>query len=207
MLPFAAGNFLGPLLLGRLFDTLGRRPMIAATYALSGLLLAGARLSVRASASARRDRPDHRLDGDLLLRLGGGELGLSHGERDLSARGPRARHRLLLRHRHRHRRRRRALAVRRADRHRLALERVRRLPVRLGADARGGVGRGALRRSPPSASRWRASAARSPPPTEASWPPRRDGGMGAAPGLRRPCEFEPQQRTLAPRLSGPWGYQ
>jgi MFS family permease len=40
LLPFAAGNFLGPLLLGRLFDTVGRRPMIAITYALSGLLLA-----------------------------------------------------------------------------------------------------------------------------------------------------------------------
>ncbi|RDJ25379.1 MFS transporter [Bosea caraganae] len=40
ILPFAAGNFLGPLLIGRLFDTWGRRPMIAATYALSGLLLA-----------------------------------------------------------------------------------------------------------------------------------------------------------------------
>ena len=35
------GNFLGPLLLGRLFDTLGRRPMIAFTYIVSGLLLAG----------------------------------------------------------------------------------------------------------------------------------------------------------------------
>jgi MFS family permease len=40
LLPFAAGNFLGPLLLGRLFDTLGRRIMITSTYALSGLLLA-----------------------------------------------------------------------------------------------------------------------------------------------------------------------
>jgi MFS family permease len=40
LLPFAAGNFLGPLLLGRLFDTVGRRIMIAATFALSGLLLA-----------------------------------------------------------------------------------------------------------------------------------------------------------------------
>ena len=39
LLPFAVGNFLGPLLLGRLFDTVGRRPMIATTYALSGLLL------------------------------------------------------------------------------------------------------------------------------------------------------------------------
>jgi MFS family permease len=40
LLPFAAGNFAGPLVLGRLFDTWGRRPMIAMTYALSGLLLA-----------------------------------------------------------------------------------------------------------------------------------------------------------------------
>ncbi|WP_411102956.1 MFS transporter [Streptomyces sp. cmx-4-9] len=37
----AFGNFLGPLLLGRLFDTLGRRPMISGTYILSGLLLFG----------------------------------------------------------------------------------------------------------------------------------------------------------------------
>jgi MFS family permease len=35
--PFAIGNFLGPLLLGRLFDTVGRRTMIAVTYALSGV--------------------------------------------------------------------------------------------------------------------------------------------------------------------------
>jgi MFS family permease len=41
LLPFALGNFTGPLLLGRWFDTIGRRPMIAATYALSGVLLAG----------------------------------------------------------------------------------------------------------------------------------------------------------------------
>jgi MFS family permease len=41
LLPFAAGNFLGPVLIGRLFDTQGRRPMIAFTYIISGLLLAG----------------------------------------------------------------------------------------------------------------------------------------------------------------------
>jgi MFS family permease len=35
--PFAVGNFLGPLVLGRLFDALGRRVMIASTYALSGI--------------------------------------------------------------------------------------------------------------------------------------------------------------------------
>ena len=37
--PFAIGNFLGPLLLGRLFDSVGRRRMIAFTYAISGLML------------------------------------------------------------------------------------------------------------------------------------------------------------------------
>jgi MFS family permease len=40
ILPFAAGNFLGPVFLGRLFDTIGRRPMIFFTYTISGLLLA-----------------------------------------------------------------------------------------------------------------------------------------------------------------------
>jgi MFS family permease len=39
MLPFALGNFAGPLLLGRLFDTIGRRVMIASTYALAGVLM------------------------------------------------------------------------------------------------------------------------------------------------------------------------
>ena len=43
MLPFALGNLLGPLLLGRLFDTIGRRLMIALTYGLVG-------------GAARRDR-------------------------------------------------------------------------------------------------------------------------------------------------------
>ena len=39
LLPFAAGNFLGPLLLGPLFDQIGRRFMITMTYALSGTLI------------------------------------------------------------------------------------------------------------------------------------------------------------------------
>jgi MFS family permease len=37
----AAGNFLGPLLLGRYFDTVGRKPMISGTYILAGVLLFG----------------------------------------------------------------------------------------------------------------------------------------------------------------------
>jgi MFS family permease len=40
LLPFAISNFLGPLVLGPLFDTWGRRQMIATTYVLSGVLLA-----------------------------------------------------------------------------------------------------------------------------------------------------------------------
>ncbi|BCS52505.1 MFS transporter [Geobacter sp. SVR] len=40
LLPFALGNFCGPLVLGRFFDTIGRRQMIAGTYTVSALLLA-----------------------------------------------------------------------------------------------------------------------------------------------------------------------
>lgn len=43
ILPFALANFAGPLVLGWLFDVIGRRVMIAVTYAVSGLglLIAG----------------------------------------------------------------------------------------------------------------------------------------------------------------------
>ncbi len=40
VLPLALGNFCGPLLLGRLFDVVGRRVMISFTYGVSGVLLA-----------------------------------------------------------------------------------------------------------------------------------------------------------------------
>src|SRR3954452_16279594 len=39
LIPFAVGNFLGPIILGRFFDTVGRRIMISSTYILSGILL------------------------------------------------------------------------------------------------------------------------------------------------------------------------
>ena len=41
IIPFAFGNLLGPVLLGRLFDSVGRRPMITLCYVLSGVLLIG----------------------------------------------------------------------------------------------------------------------------------------------------------------------
>lgn len=40
LLPFALGNVLGPFVIGHLFDTIGRKPMITATYAIAGVLLA-----------------------------------------------------------------------------------------------------------------------------------------------------------------------
>lgn len=40
LVPLALGNFLGPLTIGRLFDTLGRKKMITFTYVTSGFLLA-----------------------------------------------------------------------------------------------------------------------------------------------------------------------
>lgn len=39
IIPFAIGNILGPLTIGRLFDTIGRRQMISFTYIISGVLL------------------------------------------------------------------------------------------------------------------------------------------------------------------------
>ena len=39
LLPFALGSFFGPLILSKLFDKLGRKPMITATYGIAGLLL------------------------------------------------------------------------------------------------------------------------------------------------------------------------
>ena len=39
LLPLALGNFCGPVVLGRLFDTVGRKTMIAGTFGLSGVLL------------------------------------------------------------------------------------------------------------------------------------------------------------------------
>jgi MFS family permease len=40
LLPFALGSFLGPIVLGRLFDKIGRKPMITVTYGIAGLMLA-----------------------------------------------------------------------------------------------------------------------------------------------------------------------
>jgi len=72
-LSFALGNFLGPLLLGHLFDRIGRRKMIAATYAIAGLGLVGAGYGFSTGAlSALQLSLCWRRH--LLRRLGGGQL-------------------------------------------------------------------------------------------------------------------------------------
>jgi MFS family permease len=50
IIPFAFGNLLGPVLLSRLFDSVGRRPMITLCYVLSGVLLIGTGLLFNAGA-------------------------------------------------------------------------------------------------------------------------------------------------------------
>ncbi len=48
LLPLAVGSFLGPLLLARFFDTIGRRPLIITSYLGSGILLVGTGLLFQA---------------------------------------------------------------------------------------------------------------------------------------------------------------
>jgi MFS family permease len=50
ILPLALGNFVGPLILGRFFDSIGRKKMITATYGVSGILLIGSALMFRGNA-------------------------------------------------------------------------------------------------------------------------------------------------------------
>ncbi len=147
ILPFAAGNFLGPLLLGRLFDTLGRRAMITLTYGVSGVLLAlsGYLFSIGALSAVERAGPDYCMDGNLFLRFPGSERGISHCQRDLSAGGPCAGDCAVLRGRNRNWRRRRPRAVRGVDRYRIAQQRFRGLSSGVGTDDCGGGHRLALR--------------------------------------------------------------
>ncbi len=49
ILPLALSNFVGPLILGRFFDSIGRKKMITGTYGLSGLLMIGSALMFRGS--------------------------------------------------------------------------------------------------------------------------------------------------------------
>ena len=77
--PFALGNFAGPLVLGHLFDVVGRKKMITLCYALSGILLAISGWMFHQRHAYRHD-PGHRVVCNLLLRIFGCQFGLSHRE-------------------------------------------------------------------------------------------------------------------------------
>ncbi len=116
----AVGNLFGPLLLGRLFDTIGRKPMIAGTYLLSGLLLFGtAYLFDQGSLNATTMTACW--CGGAVLRLGRRQCRLFDRQRGLPHGDPGAGHRVLLRHRNRRGRDHRAAALLEAGEYRQGL--------------------------------------------------------------------------------------
>ena len=96
LIPLTTSNFCGPLLLGLLFDTVGRRKMIAGTYATAGLILIIAAVAFGLQNFIGMDS-DTRLDDNFLFRIHGGKFGLPHRMRNLSSRGTCIRHCYLLR--------------------------------------------------------------------------------------------------------------
>ena len=143
----------GPLLLGRLFDTLGRRVMIAFTYGVSGVLLAlSGYLFAIGVLSAQTQTIAWMVI--FFFALAGRQRGLSHRQRDLSAGGTRAGDRAVLCGGNRHWRCRRPGPVRRADRYRIARQRFCRLSAWRWVDDRGCRGRRGATASRPSAGRW-----------------------------------------------------
>ncbi len=143
ILPFAAGNVLGPILLGRLFDTIGRKVMIAITYGDIGLAARFDCISVQPEPPFRTNL-DGRVDDRLFLCLGGRKFRLSHCQRNFSSRNARARYRVLLCGGYRRRRRHRPTPVGHADQHWIAGQRRHRLFHRGGADDRRRSGRSGL---------------------------------------------------------------
>ena len=153
--------------------------MIAATYSISGVLLA---LSgwLFATGSAHRHAADHRLGRDLLLRLSRGGQRLSHRQRGLPGRNPRACHRRILLARHGHRRRGRALPARQPDRDGIAHERFRRLSSGRGPYDYSRPSWSLPGASPPSASRSSRSPGRYPMPANS----------GCSSSSRSHCELQ-----------------
>ncbi len=141
ILPFALGNFLGPVVLGRLFDVVGRRPMLVVTYGLSGLLLflSGVLFLMGVLTATKQTIAWMVIFFFASPAASAAYLTVSE---TVSDRDARLRHCPFLCVRHGDRRRRRALSIRPADRHWLAPKPVLGLYVRLRShDRRGRRGR------------------------------------------------------------------
>ena len=95
LIAFAVGNLLGPLILGRLFDVVGRRPMIAGTYLASGVMLAVTAWLFDQGVSRRHSNGG--MGRYLLPGFGRGQRRLLDGQRDFPHGDPGSGHRLLLR--------------------------------------------------------------------------------------------------------------
>ena len=146
LIVFAAGNFAGPLILGRLFDTLGRRVMIRrGTYLLSGLML-GATAALFDAGHPDRFDSDGRMGCRVLFRLCRGQRGISHSQRNLSDGDTRFGDRLLLRPWYGSWRHHRASVVRLAHRKQQAISCCDRLCSRRVLDVRDGHSRDFPRR-------------------------------------------------------------
>lgn len=78
LVPLAIGNFLGPLLLGRFFDTVGRRVMITMSYVVR--VAADPHRGAVQQRHPGRHHPDPHVVRGVLLRLGRRERGLPHGQ-------------------------------------------------------------------------------------------------------------------------------
>ena len=153
---FALGNLIGPLTIGHLFDTIGRRKMIAGTYILSGVLLAISAVLFNAGAlNAVTQTVCWCVI--FFFASAGASCGLPDRERDLPGRGAGQGHRRVLRHRAELRRL-RPLALRRADRERPGpLQAVHRLPDRRRRHGSSAVSSPSSSASTPSRSRSRTS--------------------------------------------------
>jgi len=95
-LAFAVGNLTGPLLLGPLFDTLGRKKMIAGTYILSGLLLA---VSAWLFSAGLLNAGTQTMVWIVIFFFASAGASSAHGQRDLPDRDLRRSHRGVLRDR------------------------------------------------------------------------------------------------------------
>ena len=160
IVPFALGNFAGPLLLGPLFDKVGRRVMLDVDAHAAGRRAHRHGDPVPAAGAERR-LADGALVRRLLLRFRCRERCVPDGQRGVPARDPRDGDRVLLCGRHGHRRDPRPGALRKADR----LEELHRgddrLPDRRRVAARGRARSPGSSRSTPRASPSRTSPSRS----------------------------------------------